>query len=313
MADNASRVALLRPLGFGELFDRAVTHYVRNFVPFTTIMLVLLVPWGIVQYFIDAGQASQLSAIFDAMGHPGKAPPVLGSAYLALVLPLALLFAVLILYALNAVAAGVARLYSGLPVDVRACYRASLSRWAPTLGMAGMFLVTFLGWYISFFVVGAIFGGVAVGVTAVSRPVGIILLVLTAIVVVAMVVLLVLLLMAVGFGMYAVVIEDRGVMDAFGSGFRRVFARGELGRATLFAFCSGLLYMAYAVVVSGIALYAMYAHMLWLAVIVSTIGQALYSPFSVVLFAVYYYDIRIRREGHDLEADLQALVASPTA
>ena len=36
----------LRPLGFGEIFDRAVTLYIRNFVAFAGIVLVMIVPFA---------------------------------------------------------------------------------------------------------------------------------------------------------------------------------------------------------------------------------------------------------------------------
>ena len=65
----------LRPLGFGEIFDRAITLYVRNFLPFFAIVLVLIVPLGIVQYSLDSSQSAQSYAAIDTLmrvlQHPG--------------------------------------------------------------------------------------------------------------------------------------------------------------------------------------------------------------------------------------------------
>ncbi|HEY9180348.1 MAG TPA: hypothetical protein VIO32_06480, partial [Candidatus Baltobacteraceae bacterium] len=47
----SDRAALLRPLTMGEIFDRAITLYVRNFVPFSLIVLVVVVPSAVMQYF----------------------------------------------------------------------------------------------------------------------------------------------------------------------------------------------------------------------------------------------------------------------
>ncbi|HKU82092.1 MAG TPA: hypothetical protein VJP76_07970, partial [Candidatus Tumulicola sp.] len=66
----------LRPLGFGEIFDRAVTLYVRNFPSFFAIVLVLIVPLGVVQYFIDSSQSTQIDAMLNAIRHPNAKPPV---------------------------------------------------------------------------------------------------------------------------------------------------------------------------------------------------------------------------------------------
>ena len=41
----------MRPLGVGEIFDRTITLYVRYFGLFTLILLVVVLPVAIAQYF----------------------------------------------------------------------------------------------------------------------------------------------------------------------------------------------------------------------------------------------------------------------
>ncbi|MBV8530064.1 MAG: hypothetical protein JO104_02005, partial [Candidatus Eremiobacteraeota bacterium] len=65
----------LRPLGFGEIFDRAITLYVRNFWPFFAIVLVLIVPLAVVQYFLDSSQSAQINEVLSILKHPGSTPP----------------------------------------------------------------------------------------------------------------------------------------------------------------------------------------------------------------------------------------------
>jgi hypothetical protein len=43
----------LRPLSIGEIFDRAVTLYVRNFVLFSLMMLTFIIPSAIGQYMLQ--------------------------------------------------------------------------------------------------------------------------------------------------------------------------------------------------------------------------------------------------------------------
>ena len=49
------------------------------------------------------------------------------------------------------------------------------------------------------------------------------------------------------------------------------------------------------------------------AIVETSIFRAAITPFSIVLLAVYYFDVRIRREGFDLEAGLERLVESAPA
>ena len=69
MEDVHERPAL-RALTIGEIFDRAVTLYVRNFVVFTLIVLTLLVPIGVLQYFYSDKAANSFAQLMRQIQHP---------------------------------------------------------------------------------------------------------------------------------------------------------------------------------------------------------------------------------------------------
>ena len=81
-AEQEGALMELRPLGFGEIFDRAVTLYIRNFVPFAAIVMVLVLPLAILQYYLDRAAQPQFDAILKILTNPGHtAPPNIPNMY----------------------------------------------------------------------------------------------------------------------------------------------------------------------------------------------------------------------------------------
>jgi hypothetical protein len=62
-----------------------------------------------------------------------------------------------------------------------------------------------------------------------------------------------------------------------------------------------------------LAVAAAFAHLPGLQAAIEGLARAVITPFAVVLLAVYYFDVRIRREGFDLEASLERLSATNVA
>lgn len=306
----------LRPLGFGEIFDRAVTLYVRNFPSFFAIVLVLIVPLGIVQYFVDASQSAQLDAFVRVLRHPGAAPavPQLFSSPGDLVTLLLVVAAFYVLwpFALDAVAVGVARLYRNRPVDFAACYRAVLSRWPAILGTLALQAAIVIAWYVAFVVVVFVSILVAAVFARAWLPLGVVGFALAIAVSLAALAILAPVFIALTFAMNAVVIERRGPIDAIASGFGRIFTRDEFWRSLLFAVAALAVLVGGSIVVAVVAWAALLVHAIALEVVVDSLLRAAFAPFSIVLIAVYYFDVRIRREGFDLEAELEQL-APPVA
>ena len=308
----------LRPLGFGEIFDRAITLYVRNFWPFFAIVLVLIVPLAVEQYVVDSSQSAQFAELLRVLQHPDAKPPVMPNFFsspgeLAAVLVTALIFSMLWPFALNAVAIGVARLYRGRPVDFAACYQVVLRRWAAILGTLAIQIAVFIAWYVMFLVV--LFASILVAAVFARAwlPLGIAAFFVAAMVILASLLALAPIFIALTFAMNAIVIEQRGVIDAVASGFRRVFNRQEFWRAVLFALASMAVVAGSTAVISGVMIVALLMHAVAVEVVLGSLLRAAFAPFSIVLVAVYYFDVRIRREGFDLEAELERISPAPAA
>jgi hypothetical protein len=306
----------LRPLGFGEIFDRAVTLYVRNFVPFAAIVMVLIVPSALLQYLIDRASQPQFNALLQILVHPGSAPTqniptaFTSPALVGVLIALLVLTYVIWPFSLNAVAVGVARLYRNRPVDFSVCYEVVLRRWGQILGVIVVDVVVLLGWYFAvlLLVLAVVFLVAALGAISsqlifwfgfAAGIIGFTVLLPT----------LAPLVVALTFAMYSVVIEERGVIESVSLGFARVFNRQEFWRALLFSIAAGALILAGSTVFSFIGLFAAFAHLPSLEAIIESLGRAVVTPFGVVLLAIYYFDVRIRREAFDLEASLERLTA----
>jgi hypothetical protein len=301
----------LRPLGFGEIFDRAITLYIRNFVPFFGIVLVLIVPLAIVQYIVDSSQAAQINDFIRILTHPHAKPATPGMFFspqqlVGLGIDL-LVFYLLYPFVLNAVAVGVARLYRGRPVEFTACYAAVLKRWASILIMLLLDIFVILAWYAAT-VVALVFGVViAAALLHAFVLLGIVAVVADVVIFFAVVLLFLVLFIALSFAMYAVVIEESSPIQALGTGFVRVFTRSEFWRAVLFALAATAVQLGAGLMIGVFAGIAVLLHWVVLESVLKTLLNAALIPFSAILIAIYYFDVRIRREGFDLEAELDRL------
>jgi hypothetical protein len=312
----------LRPLGFGEIFDRAVTLYIRNLVPFATIVVVFVLPISIMQYLLDVGSQPEFSTIVEILRHPARAqtqhiPTIFESPGLVAI-SIAMVFLTYLLwpFALNAVAVGVAALYRSRPIVFGACYQIVLRRWLQIVGLILVDLVVALVWYVAtvLVIVAIVVVAVLLGKVSVVPAVwfwfgftGAILVLCVSIPLVAP------LYVALTFSMYSVVIEERGVFESLALGFRRIFNRAEFWRALLFAVAAGATVFGGSMIFGVLAIGAAFVHLPWLQAIIEGLARAVITPFAVVLLAVYYFDVRIRREGFDLEASLERLSAPNVA
>ncbi|MEO9171311.1 MAG: hypothetical protein ABI282_03025 [Candidatus Baltobacteraceae bacterium] len=302
----------LRALGIGEIFDRAVTIYVRNFVVFTLMVLTLLAPYNLVQYFAIPNSGASLAQTMDTIAHPEKHPKesTIAPASLGVFVAAAFLFFLLSPFVASAVAFGVAAVYNGKRPDYAASFSAVFRRWLPILGTAFVELMFLFGSYgamVMVVTVVAVIGAVSIkGAFWLS----IVLFAIAGIMLLATILFLLVLLMNYVFATYAATLERMNVGEAIVSGFRRIFNKREFGKAMLM----GLAYLALQVgvlTVSGtiavVLLYVVKNYALQLAV-GAIISSALTSFLSIVV-AVYYYDVRTRAEGLDLEVDLQRLTS----
>jgi hypothetical protein len=294
----------LRPLGAGEVLDRAITLFVRHFWRIMLVCTVALVPIWIDLYYAGIGRG--LNEWFDRSILPpgertravrvivelpgGAARSVLGQA----VAYVCMIFGLL---GYTACAIAVGRLYTDpSAISLRSAYGRAMYRWFPQLLVSGLFVA--LIFVALFFVivvsgiallilrstvyptdVNMIVGSIAIGGTAlVSAPI-----------------LFMWLLAST-----AIAIESVGPWRAFVRSFKRVL-RGtavwrSLGAAlvlTAFGSCF--------VIVEIIALTtAALLHRHALASLVEGVGMLLLTMLTTCYVVVYVYDLRIRTEGYDL-------------
>lgn len=308
----------LRPLGFGEIFDRAVTLYIRNAVPFAAIVAMFVLPGAILQYFLNRGSQPEFSALIQILSHPGRGytqhiPTIFDSPGLIVIFIVSLLVSYLLWpFALNAVAVGVAAVYRNRPISFRACYAVVFRRWLQIFGVILVDLLVALTWYAVLLIVtmAVVFATTILGKLTGSVTFwlwfGVIAVLLM---VMASIPLLAILYVALTFSMYSVVLEECGVLAALSLGFTRVFSRAEFWRSLLFAVAAGATVVGGSMVFGVLGVAAAFAHLPGLQSIINGLSGIVITPFAVVLLAVYYFDVRIRREGFDLEANLERLAA----
>ena len=307
----------LRPLGFGEIFDRAVTLYIRNFIPFAAIVMVLVLPLAILQYYLDRAAQPQFDAILKDTDQSRSRGAVKYSQYVRIaghnrpngrhgafgVFDLAVL----------AQRRG-RRRRAALPQPARRLPRVLsvvLQRWSQILALMFVELLVLVGWYVAAILVIVAVFFVVVALSAASAAfafwfgfIGFV------IVFVAMVPILAPLFVALTFAMYATVIEESPVIASLLQGFARVFNRGEFWRALLFAIATGAVVAGASTAFSVLGMLAAFAHLPSVEAIIESLSRAVIGPFGVVLLAIYYFDVRIRREGFDLESSLERLAGA---
>jgi hypothetical protein len=272
----------LRPLSLGELLDRTFFLYRRHFLLFTGIAAI---PYSL---FFVVNLASTLISRISATGarFPGQPSPAAfglaaaGGGILALIVILAGFIAYL--FSIGASVFAVSEIYAGHQTSIGA----SLNR---VRGHAGtVFGVLFLS------------GLIVMG--------GFILLVIPAFYFAC----------RICVATAAALLEDIGPADAIRRSFE--LTKDFAGRAFLIY----LLAFAMAFAVVGVLqfpfgiLIAVYAKQPQLVTILtlltqvgSFIGNVLVAPVSTIAFALFYYDLRVRKEAFDLQMMLQAIGGAP--
>jgi hypothetical protein len=309
----------LRPLGLGELLDRAVTLCVKNFVPLSLIFLVYAVPLGVVQYFATRDVTSVLQTFTDALqaqANNGKpADPAALSRAFSTVPPLngwyplliAIVFFVGPLPTAALIEATSAR-YLNRETSFGAAYGVALARWMPLIGINCLYLAAGGILYVAV-VLAAVAIGIALAlVTSALHAIGIAFDVLIGLaVLIAGIAFFIVAALALQVSYFTCVVEGGGVVTSFGRGIRRVFARVGVKRSLLV----GLAFVAIAIsigIVSAVGEAALFAAVRNSAVgtAYSTLVRIATAAFTTAFLAIFYFDLRVREEGLDLQLAAQA-------
>jgi hypothetical protein len=308
----------LRPMSIGEILDRAFTVYFKNILVLTAALIVVLIPMLVLNYLAQHDLLGLDLKMFDAaMKNPNAPPPPpdinqLMSFYTSPYLGLTIMLAIFALpFANSAIIAGISRSYLGQPVRFVDCYRDALARWQHVLILAVLWIVAlFVGVivaYIALIIIVLVFAlaGAALIPNAPAAGIIIALLFIPALLWLMIASLQVYLAWALSFA--AVTLERVDPVKAFASGFSRVFSRGTYWRSAGVSAAMLGIVLVFEIIVGG----AMAALFYWLKLPIdsaplafsgfSGIASAVITPLSFAIVAMYYYDIRIRREGFDLD------------
>ncbi|HET7813095.1 MAG TPA: hypothetical protein VFL13_01850 [Candidatus Baltobacteraceae bacterium] len=285
----------LRPLTIGEIFDRSLTLFVRNLPPFLIVAAFVAVPSGFLQYALVAGHGSFMQQI--ASESKGNLPAVFGFGPAFWFGAFGVLLVQPFMYV--AMASLVGRIYRGETRDWRAAYMVALRH-------AGGILVTVLcaiGIYVGS---GIAFGIVAVIVSipfAVASPAASAILIF--LLMIPYIFLLLVAFLAIALAFNAIGIDELGFGRAIGQGFASVFSRGQFKKAVLIVLAFIAVEIGLGAV--GIGIQAFTASVPVLEAALSAALSLFSTGFFGVLIAVYYFDVRVRREGLDLQAALDAI------
>jgi hypothetical protein len=274
----------LRPLSLGELLDRTFFLYRRNFYLFTGIAAI---PYSLF-FIVNLGSTLLTRFRFGAprFPGPGQLPPAgfgsaaLGGGILALIVILAGLIA--FLFSVGATVFAVSEIYTGHQTSIHASLRRVRGHAGTIFGVLFLSGLILMGGFI-LFVLPAVYFACRICVATA-----------------------------------AALLENIGPSEAI----RRSFAltKGFAGRA----FMIYLLYFALAWGVIAVfqlpfmVLAALYAKQLQLVTILTVLmqvgnflGSVLVTPVSTIGFALFYYDLRVRKEAFDLQMMMQTIGGAP--
>ncbi len=303
----------LRPLGIGEMLDRAVTMYVKNAVIFTALILVVFAPIAAVQSLNASTQVDQFTTSLSILQHIGDAKKSSPSPQQTNDLkkieaqqPTVLLIAgIVFLLALflspvgtGAIAVGVHRLYRGEPLKFGDCFMAGLRRLPAMIGIGFIAFFALLIWYIATILIAVVVAIPGAMLIKSALPLAIVFFVLAGIAILAAFLFLIVLILAFGFAYIALLVEKATVGAAIGSGFKRIINRKEIWRSLLFALAIAGVQIGGSSVIAMIALLMLLVlHSAILYIIVAAIINAVLSSFVTIFVVIYYFDVRIRLEG----------------
>jgi hypothetical protein len=293
----------LRTLDFAGIFERAAAIYARNWPVFIAIAGTAILPVAFAQYAVARWEGPQLDAAAALLAHPERLrtatmPAVPGAAFAAAAV--ALVFGYVMLSAgLSAIAEAVARRYRGETIALRTCYGPVLRQWASVLALVAMGLIFLIAAYAAVLALAAIplLLGAAAGASVVNSLAPLV--VTAAMLAIAFVLLVVEITGACA--LCAIAVEERSARNALRITIDRICNRREFGRALLCAFVPAAIALVTATAVDAVALLGP-ARAPAVYVTLDTVQRILVVPFLGAFLAVYYFDVRLRHEGLDLEA-----------
>lgn len=300
----------LRPLALGELLDRSFSIYRRHFWLFVGIMAVPSILMLLISITIQLLQPANPALAESSPDGPQPSVEMLALFIGGALLVLVGLIVYWIAYAIatGAATVGVAQLYDGATVTIASAY-------APVRGKA--FAIAFLLFLVGLrigglmFIIGLILAVVGAGLAVVTP-------VLTAVAVMfglfTMGALTVWMMLRYSVAVPALVLEGATATESIGRSIE--LTKGHLGRVfVVVLFCVLVTYAAmfifngpfmFAAVLAGPETTTAF----WLnlaGAVFGSIANAFTGSLVIISLAVLYYDLRVRKEGLDLQVMISHL------
>ena len=314
----------LRPMSIGDLLDAAFRLYRRHFLTFIGIVALLQVPMAILQFLVQIPYTQALQRFTTRPPTPRPGSTFLDFFPLRELLPYyGLLFVLSVVHYLivynvmtGALANAIARSYMGQPVSILSAYSLGGRRIMSLI--AASFVPFLIG--LAFVLVGAGCAIAALSTIGVrsseSSNAGL------AVVAVLGMFGLVLLLILVGLLIYvrlllatqAIVLEGRGALEGLkrswwlvGQSFWRTL--GIVLLVFLFAYIIALIVQLPVLAVLAIS-GAMFRNLTlyqFVNLLVAYGVTLVILPLQFIIFTLLYYDLRVRKEGYDIEVQAQQM------
>jgi hypothetical protein len=301
----------LRPLGAGEMLDRAITLFVRRFAAIVAVLAVVSVPIVVLQALVSphagqvfsdmgrvisaAGNAAASREAADAISRDNQTGPIAVIVTLGAAVVRVLMWCALVTL--------LAAAYAGVQTTIGEAYRFALRRWFPLIVVSLAFLV--LGGFAAVPIVIA-YLVVLLAVVALAALHQTVALVIVGVLGVLLVIALAsvvgsLVFMAYELSAVAVVTETASPIEAIGIGLRRAFAPG-MKRRTLIAGLVVLLvsWVGTLPLIGLAAVLTAITHIDALYFAILGAGGVLLDGIVAAFVVVFAVDARVRREGFDL-------------
>ncbi len=311
----------LRPMDLGDLFDAGFRLYRSQFLTFIGIVAILQVPMAIAQFVAQIMFGNVFTQLMRLSSQPGaiigadpfNTLPITDLLWFYAILVGLALFQYLIAQNLvgGALTSAIARGYANQPIGILEAYRYGMRHFGALLlasiAQAGIGII---GFVVAF---GCMIGAALVGVRAIP---GISSAGAIAITVLMIVVLLVVLVPALLFfytrfllTVPAIMLEELGPLAGLGRSWRLI--RGSFWRTAVIVLLLGLLSYLISSLPAQLASFAitigsrgdMQRVMLGFSVatLVGYLGLIVVQPLQTMIQIFLYYDLRVRKEGYDIE------------
>ncbi len=322
-------VPRLRPLGIGDLFDTIFRLYRNNFLVFIGIAALIQIPMILIQMALEVALGRQSTAdlmqiinelpFFNPQTDSVTVLPIANPLlYYGLSFVLALLQIIVVQQLLNgAMANAIARRYLGQPVSVLEAYNFGARRLSALLivGVLVAILTIVVAVVLGGIYVGGLFLMVSVAATqsgAMAAVAAILALLLMLLLLIVAVIVFAMIALRFLFVTQAVVLEDHGPLGALRRSWQLI--RGSFWRVLgivvllmiLVQIVVWIPMMIMTMVLSftfGNAADPLQNYLLRqsITVLTSYAAQILVLPVYLSAYTLLYYDLRVRREGYDLQ------------